>query len=338
MPNAQISQLRGVQVGNFIIPLSLTEAVSGLSNTNLNAVAVEGTLPTFAITGSGTDYNIAVTLPTAGATGRFTLALQGNVMVVSSGITEALTSNTITIQYDNASMVTASWGTVDYRDGGEIVIPITFGEDITLLHKSDFTFEKVVPMGADADDVDDVWTVIDKYWLSQEVDDGNLADPRTFNLHIKMRPDKKGTFRVDLTGYVYKTASTIRDDVQIAPLLVPYGYIVPEIVDFEVQGEYTPGKPHMIRVAFNVPTTGWHQNNTVSRAETEDAAPSVWIDEGANLGAEPTPYKWTGDDPPDIHGEEPLISVITHNDIAMNVAVDAVQMLNIGEFNGAGPH
>ena len=225
MATGNFSVRSGTRVGNFFIPLSINAAVSGLTTANLNAVAVDGngiTGVSFAVNGSGARYNISVNLPNA-ATGRFRLSLQGMVTTVGSGVTEAVTSNEVTIAYDTASVVVANWGTIEYRDGGEIVLPVVFGEDITYLHKTDFTLARVAG--------DEVWEVIDDYWLVQRADSQGNVDARTFYLHFLMVPGNSGRFRVSITGYVFKTATTIRDDVRIDPIEVPYNTSVPEVSD-----------------------------------------------------------------------------------------------------------
>ena len=224
MATGAFSIRSGTRIGNFNIPLSFTEAVSGVGVSNLNAVAVDGngiTGVVFAVSGSGASYNIAVTLPDD-RTGRFRLSLQGTVTPVGSGITEALTGNEITIAYDTASVVMASWGELEYREGGEIVLPVVFAEDIAYLHKTDFTLSRVAG--------DEVWEVIEDYWLVERV-----GVARTFYLHFKIAPNKRGQFSVDLTGYVWKTATVVRDDVRIDPITVAYATIEPEIVDERVK-------------------------------------------------------------------------------------------------------
>ena len=163
--------------------------------------------------------------------------------------------------------------------------------------------------------------------------DYNLVGQNTaFQLIFEIPPNRKGSFRVSGNGSVLKgsaqSGSDPHDDVMVTPVTVVYDTTVPEIVDFEVSGEYTSGKPHTIIVEFNTRCTGWHVNNTLDE---------VWIQEGADLGT-PTPYKWTDTDtPPDIHGDTPFISVITQRDLATEVAVDAVLPLNLAAFNGVGP-
>ena len=290
MASGIFSVRSGTRTGNFNIPLSLMESVSGLATANLNAVAVDGngiTGVVFAVNGSGRSYNIAVTLPDA-ATGQFRLSLHG--MVTVGGITEAVTSNEVTIQYDTASTVMARWGEagsydnpIQYLDEGLIILSVTFDEDIAYFHKTDFTLESV--------EGEEVWECIDDYWLTQRADDaGNLVNPRTFYLHFQMAPNKRqGRFRVSLTGYVYKTLDTIRDEVSISPIEIPYSTIEPRS-DVDMPTSYDLGSPLDVFVAYNVVVTGWNANNTIT-------TPGIFEREGANLGT-PSAYKWIGISPP----------------------------------------
>ena len=277
MAKGNLSVGSGTRVGSFNIPLSITEAVSAVSNANLNAVAVDGngiTGVSFVISGSGASYNIAVILPN-GVTGRFRLSLQGTVTPVGSGVAEAVTSNTVTIAYDTASVVIANWGTIEYRDGGEIVLPVVFGEDITYLHKTDFTLERVAG--------DEVWEVIDDYWLVQRADSQGNVDARTFYLHFLMVPDKQGRFRVSLTGYVFKTATTIRDDVRIDPIEVPYNTSVPEVSDRRV---VRTGERIDLILLYDAPCT---VNDPTVEFGSDMAMFSDFLDyDGPNLSTDPS--------------------------------------------------
>ena len=294
MATGVFSVRAGTRVGNFSIPLSINGAVSGLSTANLNAVAVDGngiTGVSFAVNGSGARYNISVNLPNA-ATGRFRLSLQGMVTSVGSGVTEAITSNEVTIAYDTASVVVANWGTIEYRDGGEIVLPVIFGEDITYLHKTDFTLARVAG--------DEVWEVIDDYWLVQRADSQGNVDARTFYLHFLMVPGNSGRFRVSITGYVFKTATTIRDDVRIDPIEVPYNTSVPEVSDRRL---VRTGERIDLILLYDAPCT---VNDPTVEFGSDDAMFSDFLDyDGANLDP-PNFYRKVSDDYPELPLPEEL--------------------------------
>ena len=202
--------------------------------------------------------------------------------------------------------INATLGTPDYRYNGVIAVPVTFAAAVVAPSKTIFPLSQV--SGAPLTDV--------SYTL--------VGQNTAYHLIIEIPPNRKGSFRISgnngsvLKGSV-QSGSDPHDDVMVASMTIAYDTTIPEIVDFEVPSQYTPGKPHIVRVKFNTRATGWHLNNTLTE---------IWIQEGAHLGT-PTPYKWTDTMPPDIHGDMPFISVITQRDLATEVAVDAVMPLNL---------
>lgn len=285
MPIATLQTTQEIHTSNFGVTVTLDMPIEALpkSIVTLRAVLGHGISGVdFSVSGSGTTWNLMFTIP-AERDGIFEISLNGEVTVVGESMPEAVTvTQPLLVRYDTTTAVSASWGDIDYRDGGVIVLPVVFGEEITHLHKSDFTLTR--------DEGAEVWEVVEDYWLVQRV-----GVARTFYLHFQISPEKKGRFSVELTGYVWKTATTIRDNVMIDRKVVPYGTIVPKIVDYEIPGSYTFGENFDVLVEFNTLVTGWHLNNTFAE---------IWIEEGARLGT-PVPYKWTGANPPDIHAAVP---------------------------------
>ena len=171
-------------------------------------------------------------------------------------------------------MVNVTFGTVEYRDGGVIAAPVTFAENVIAPSKSIFGIAHVSG---------DALTDIEYRLIGQ-----NTA----FKLIFEVPPDRKGSFQVSANGDVFKVSSGTWENVGVAtPKTVSYNTIVPRIVDYEIPANYDLGSPVDVLVAFNVPVTGWHQNNTLTE---------IFIEEGVRLGSE-LPYKWIGTSPPDIH-------------------------------------
>ena len=112
---------------------------------------------------------------------------------------------------------------------------------------------------------------------------------------LTLPPDRKGRFQISADGNVLKVSSGIFDNVVVTPILVNYNTMKPTIIDWNVPGNYEFRENFDFLVALNVPTTGWHANNTFTQ---------IWIEEGTILGM-PTPYKWVGLNPPDIHAAVP---------------------------------
>lgn len=175
--------------------------------------------------------------------------------------------------------ISASFGTIEYREDSEIVVPITFEADIFYVNKTAFKMERITG--------EEVWEVIEDYALL------NSNDARTFYLHFQMQLNKKGSFKISAIGDVYKTYSS-REVVQITPINVAYNTAVPQVVKAVVD-PLIPGERLTLRYAFNVPVTGWHLNNTV---------PEIFYEAGFHPG-QPTPFKWVGTGVPDLDAEVP---------------------------------
>ncbi|MCY4553985.1 MAG: hypothetical protein OXC79_09950, partial [Candidatus Poribacteria bacterium] len=122
-----------------------------------------------------------------------------------------------------------------------------------------------------------------------------------FELVFEMPLDRSGRFRISGTGDVFKISSHVWDNVVMTPstLTVAYSTVAPEIVDWDIPAGYDfdTDSPVDIRIAYNIPVTGWHANNTITEK-------GIFILEGANLGT-PLPYKWVGTSPPNFNTPVP---------------------------------
>lgn len=173
-------------------------------------------------------------------------------------------------------MVNATFGTVEYRDGGGIAVPLTFPENVIAPSKSIFEITHV-----SGDALTDM-----EYRL--------IGQNTAFKLIFEVPPDRKGSFQVSANGDVFKVSSGTWENVGVAtPKTVSYNTIVPRIVNWDVPGKYELGVPVDIRIAYNVQVTGWNANNILTEH-------GIFILEGANLG-QASPYKWVGTSPPDFN-------------------------------------
>ena len=172
--------------------------------------------------------------------------------------------------------INATFGTVEYRDGGVIAVPVIFGKSVTAPSKTIFRISH-----ARGDSLDGMEYII-------------LGEGTAYELVFSVPPDRSGSFRISAGGNVLK-ATGAWDTVTATAKDVPYGTVVPLIVDYEVPSNYVFGNNFDMLVEFNVLVTGWHANNTFAE---------VWIEEGARLGT-PSVYKWTGANSLDIHAPVP---------------------------------
>ena len=281
MPNATISAPIQTQAGNFNVMVTFDAPVTGFDKTDVNLIARTENGITgvdFEITGSDADYNLFFTLP-ENVEGSFQIAIAG-MMVTPDGSTtpEAVMANAPTVMYDNTLNVTASFGTVEYRDGGAIAVPLTFAEAVIAPSKS--ICEITYISGDDLTGID--------YRL--------IGEGTDYELVFEVSPDRAGSFSIDVRGDVFKVASHVWDNVIIAPITVNYDTRVPRIVDYDIPENYEHGSKFDVRIAFNIAVTGLHENNVQD----------VFILEGAaNVMGTPTPYKWTGTQPPNLQAAVP---------------------------------
>lgn len=174
--------------------------------------------------------------------------------------------------------INATLGTVEYRENGVIAVPVTFPENVIAPSKSIFEITHVSG---------DALTDIEYRLVGQ-----NTA----FEVVIEMPLDRKGRFQIAANGDVLKVSTGVWENLSIAtPKTVSYNTIVPRLVDYDIPANYSLGAPVDVRVAFNIPITGWHVNNTLTE---------IFIEEGVLLGTA-LPYKWAGTSPPDIHAAMP---------------------------------
>lgn len=170
--------------------------------------------------------------------------------------------------------VNANFGTVEYRDGGVITIPLTFTEtDVIVPSKSICRVTHV--SGSELTGVN--------YRM--------IGKGRAFETVVEMPPNRKGSFSVAITGTVLNASTREWDTVSVAAKTVTYDTRVPVLKDFDIPANYNFGEKFYVLVAFTTVVTGWHLNNTITQ---------IFIEEGTRIGT-PTPYKWIGTNPPDIH-------------------------------------
>jgi len=290
MANATVTPPSGTQTSNFGVDVSFGTPINGLDKTdvNLRALTENGI--------TGIDFSISGTQPTAtfmlmftlpsNAQGSFEISMTGMVTPQGGSTPEAVMSNTVVVHYDTTGNVPATFGTVEYRDGGEIAVPVDFGEAVVANAKTVFEVTHV-----SGDDLAGI-----EYYL--------LGENTAYELVFSVPPDRAGSFQIAANGDVLKTATGVWDNVVVATetLTVAYNTTVPKLIDWDIPANYSLGAPVDVRVAYNSVVSGWHINNT----QTE-----IFILEGANLGSD-LPYKWTGSSPPNF--KEPVPADLTGTD------------------------
>ena len=181
--------------------------------------------------------------------------------------------------------VNATFGQAEYRENGVIAVPLTFPENV-VAEKSIVEITRVSG---------DKLTGLEYRLVGSGTD---------FSVITAVPPDRSGRFSLNLAGSVFKRTDSVYDQVSATAVKnVDYSTVLPRIVDWDIPADYTPGETFDVRVAYNVKVTGLSDNN-VHR---------VFLLEGAadTMGT-PTPYKWTGDTPPDF--EVPVPEDLTDTD------------------------
>ena len=151
-------------------------------------------------------YNVPFQLPEDVA-GSLRISIAGQVTV--SGVSESVTSTPRTIVYDNITNVAATLGTVEYRDGGVIAIPVTFAKAVIAPSRSIFNITRVSG---------DTLTGVD-YRL--------VGEGTSYTLIIEVPPDRKGSIQIECDGDVLQADTLLWDDITCPGKTVIYNMKVP---------------------------------------------------------------------------------------------------------------
>ena len=276
---ANITAPQSTQSGIFTVTITFAEPVEDFEKTNVRTIDTRtggtGVLD-YEIQGSDTTYNLPFTLP-EDVTGSIQIEMTGQVTVVSSGQSETVTATARTVAYDNVTNVTVTFGTAAYRAHGGIAIPVTFAKAVLAPAKTIFQLTRV-----SGDSLEGV-----EYRL--------VGEGATYTLILEVPPDRSGTLQIACDGYALQADMLLWDNITCGTKTVNYDTRVPFIKNYDIPENYVVGETFDLRIAFNVPVTGWHANNTLTE---------ILIEEGARLGT-PLPHKWVGSTPPDFNTDVP---------------------------------
>ena len=237
MATANITAPSGTQNGNFNVTVTFASAVEDFTAADITIAAVSGngiTGITFSISGSGMTYNVPFTLP-EDVVGSFSISITGQVTV--SGVSESVTATARTVSYDNVTNVAATFGTVAYRDGGVLAVPITFAKSVLAPAKSIFSITRV-----SGDYLTDV-----HYRL--------VGEDKTYTLIFEIPPDRKGSLQIACDGYVLQKGTLLWDDITCSSKTVNYDTRVPFIENYDIPASYVHGEKFDVILQFNVPVT-----------------------------------------------------------------------------------
>lgn len=285
MANATISAPQDTQTGNFSASVSFGSPVTDFQKTgvHLRALSENGiTGVDFALTGTDDTYALAFTLP-ANKGGIFEISIIGMVTPQGETEAEAVMSNTAVVIYDTRTNIIATFGTVEYRNGGVIVVPVTFEESVIAPSKSIFEVSH-----ASGDALTDV-----TYYI--------VGTGTAYELFFQIPPDRNGSFNITANGSVLKNATKVWENVAASPatFTVNYDTRVPRIVNFDIPKNYTPGQKFDVILQFNTQVT----LSPLPQGSTSFL--DHFIFEGADLG-QANIYRKTNDTYPTLPIADPL--------------------------------
>lgn len=268
MANATIQSLTQTQTANFSIAVMFPNgAVTGLEKTdiNLRARTENGiTGVDFSITGTQptANFTLMFTLP-SNAQGSFEISITGMVTPQGGSTPEAVMSNSVVVHYDTTGNVTVTFGTVEYRDGGEIAVPVTFGEAVVANAKTVFPITHV-----SGDDLAGI-----EYYL--------LGENTAYELVFTVPPDRSGRFQVAANGDVLLATGTW-ENVMVTAKTVAYNTGVPKLKNYDIPEYYVHTENFNVILQFDTDCT---VNNPMTFFDDLNATYlDFFIFEGADLG------------------------------------------------------
>ena len=262
-----------VYIGNLTIAIAFDQAVTDFSVSDLNiggTVTGDGiTGVTTALTGAGKNYMLSVMLP-EGKQGSFTVDISGQVMVDSQA--QDVVADAITIHYDTVREMTATLGELIHQETEEISLRIVFDEGVLWFDKTDLMLTKIAG--------DTIFS--HNHYLIGEAND--------YRVIFRPALDTAGAFKVDITGEVLKTLSSVREVAPVTPKLIIYNNITPVLVDIGAPEQIAP-RIWNTCLAFNVPIIGLGIDKFIYGVQTETPA----LYRAVSLDVKPPPLPLVGE-------------------------------------------
>lgn len=275
MVTAHLTAHDVVFIGNLKIAISFAQDVTGFSVSDLN---IGGTVTgngitgiTTALTGADKNYTLSVMLP-EGKRGSFSVDISGQVLV--DGQAQDVLADAITVHYDTVRKTTATFGELRYQDAEALSLRIVFNESIFWFDKTDLMLTKIAG---------------DTIYSHNHNLIGKENDYRTI---FRPAQNTAGAFKVDITGKVLKTQSSVREVPSVTPKLIVYNNIMPVLVDIGTPEQIAPHVWNTC-LAFNVPIVGLGIQKFIYGVQTE-GTPALY--RAVSLDVKPPPLPLVGED------------------------------------------
>ena len=252
--------IESIKSRNFNLIATFAEAVRGFDSSDivLEAVDAPDTVHNNGVggvvhwvTGNGANYHIIFHLPDD-VDGKFRIRFTGQVVPESSitsenemGTAETITSEDIVITYDSISSLHVQFGDLSYLDDRVIELPIHFDEHVDHFHKTDCELKKMF-----GDDIFDM-----EYFLTGPYPNDHPTNPDDFVMTFIPEPNRRGGFFIDITGYIFKTSSIIRDNIVVTRKFIPYNTYETYMVNANIPDELSAGTWDIF-VELNTPAIG----------------------------------------------------------------------------------
>lgn len=286
MANAVITGHTGTKTSSFNLIVSFDSDVSGFDLTDINVTGAVTDI-TWRLFGSGAGYNVSFHVP-EGLQGSLHVDLTGEVTPAGGSRPEAITVRAVSVDYDTKTSIHARFGELRYSDNNKTVtLPIQFEEDVEYFHKTDCEIRKIY--GDDIFDMD--------YYLTS-------LDAREYEITFLIPPGRRGAFKIDITGYVFNTLESIRDDVIITPKLVPYNTIEPYLEAMDIPDRLTPGTWDIF-FQTNVPCIGVGVDDFIGEgpADVNPGTPTLYRACSLDVEPERPSARIDADNPPETVGD-----------------------------------
>ena len=251
MINANITNYIDTHIGSFPINITFAEAVTDFTLGDITLTAQNGnglTGITYALTGTDATYILSVNVP-PDVEGAFTFAITGTVNI--DGTPHNVIATSRTFRYDTVFNVPTTFGDPQHDPASpQIVLPITFGEDVLWFDKSDLQVQHIA--GAPAHQMD--------YYVRGQ----NANYEAVFTPDI----DTWGAFSVDITGEVVKEANLVREIVNAHPTLIAYSTLTPTISNIGTPYK-TADDWWNIYITFKYPVIGFGIHSIITGIDYE---------------------------------------------------------------------
>ncbi len=272
MASVTFGDITGIQLRSFPVSMTFDVAVTDVTEEDIGLQSYTGqgiTGVNLAISGAGTDYALAVTLP-VNAAGSFNIFFASTVIPDGSATPEGVMGNDVTVFYDTRTSLAVTFGTVSVMEN---VYSFSLSTPDTIIIPEQTILQLSHVSGDAIDGID--YNII-----------GTSSDGHTAQIFIPI--NRFGTIEVNAVGSVYSLTQAKHVPVTGTAFQMMYNTYRIAIGEFDLPIAI-PGEIYDAKFPFNAVVEGIHQNN----------AQIIIHEIGREFGSA-TAYKWVGTGEPDL--------------------------------------